>query len=201
MWTSTPFRAAADRLRRGARHHRAQGGRRDDGELRARPRSEPARARGAGGAARAARQGAGSREVARRGGDGGQERVSREHEPRDPHAAERDPRHDDAGAADEAVGRAAGLPRRRSSRRRESLLAIVNDILDFSKIEARRLDLEHAEFDLRETVGDAAKLLALRAQRKGARARLPHRRRRARGGARRRRTPPAGAAERSRATP
>ena len=49
----------------------------------------------------------------------------------------------------------------------ESLLAIVNDILDFSKIEARRLDLEHTEFDLRETVGDAAKLLALRATEKG----------------------------------
>ena len=48
----------------------------------------------------------------------------------------------------------------------ESLLAIINDILDFSKIEARRLDLERAEFDLRETVGDAAKLLALRASEK-----------------------------------
>jgi len=49
----------------------------------------------------------------------------------------------------------------------ESLLGIVNDVLDFSKIEARRLDLEHAEFDLRETVGDAVKLLALRAAEKG----------------------------------
>ena len=49
----------------------------------------------------------------------------------------------------------------------ESLLEIINDILDFSKIEARRLDLEHTEFDLRETVGDTAKLLALRAAEKG----------------------------------
>jgi PAS domain S-box-containing protein len=49
----------------------------------------------------------------------------------------------------------------------ESLLEIVNDILDFSKIEAKRLDLDYAEFDLRETVGDAAKLLALRAAEKG----------------------------------
>jgi CheY-like chemotaxis protein/nitrogen-specific signal transduction histidine kinase len=49
----------------------------------------------------------------------------------------------------------------------ESLLEIVNDILDFSKIEAKRLDLERAEFDLRETVGDAAKLLAVRAAEKG----------------------------------
>ncbi|MGE5835209.1 MAG: response regulator [Acidobacteriota bacterium] len=49
----------------------------------------------------------------------------------------------------------------------ESLLDIVNDILDFSKIEAKRLDLDYAEFDLRETVGDAAKVLALRAAEKG----------------------------------
>ncbi len=49
----------------------------------------------------------------------------------------------------------------------DSLLAIVNDILDFSRIEARRLDLEHTEFDLREVVGDAAKVLALRASEKG----------------------------------
>jgi two-component system, sensor histidine kinase and response regulator len=49
----------------------------------------------------------------------------------------------------------------------ESLLEIINDILDFSKIEARRLELEHTQFDLRETVGDAAKLLALRAAEKG----------------------------------
>ena len=49
----------------------------------------------------------------------------------------------------------------------ESLLEIINDILDFSKIEAQRLDLERAELDVRETVGDAAKVLALRAAEKG----------------------------------
>ena len=49
----------------------------------------------------------------------------------------------------------------------ESLLAIVNDILDFSKIEARRLELDHAAVELRETVGDAAKALAIRAAEKG----------------------------------
>jgi PAS domain S-box-containing protein len=48
----------------------------------------------------------------------------------------------------------------------DSLLEIINDILDFSKIEARRLDLERAEFDAREAIGDAAKLLALRASEK-----------------------------------
>ena len=49
----------------------------------------------------------------------------------------------------------------------DALLGIINDILDFSKIEARRLDLERHELDLRETVGDAARLLALRAAQKG----------------------------------
>jgi CheY-like chemotaxis protein len=49
----------------------------------------------------------------------------------------------------------------------DALLGIINDILDFSKIEARRLDLERREFDLRETVGDTARLLALRAAQKG----------------------------------
>jgi two-component system, sensor histidine kinase and response regulator len=49
----------------------------------------------------------------------------------------------------------------------EALLAVINDILDFSKIEAHRLDLESLAFDVRETVGDAVKLLALRAAEKG----------------------------------
>ena len=49
----------------------------------------------------------------------------------------------------------------------EALLDLINDILDFSKIEARRLDLERTEFDVREEVGDATKLLALRAGEKG----------------------------------
>ena len=49
----------------------------------------------------------------------------------------------------------------------DALLGIINDVLDFSKIEARRLDLDRHEFELRETVGDAARLLALRAAQKG----------------------------------
>ena len=48
----------------------------------------------------------------------------------------------------------------------ESLLEIVNDVLDFSKIEARRLDLERTEFDLRDGVEDAARLLGVRAAEK-----------------------------------
>jgi PAS domain S-box-containing protein len=49
----------------------------------------------------------------------------------------------------------------------DALLELINDILDFSKIEARRLDLERSEFELRETVGDTARLLALRGSQKG----------------------------------
>ena len=49
----------------------------------------------------------------------------------------------------------------------DALLGIINDILDFSKIEARRLELDRHELELRETVGDAARLLALRAAQKG----------------------------------
>jgi PAS domain S-box-containing protein len=49
----------------------------------------------------------------------------------------------------------------------EALLLLINDILDFSKIEAGRLEMERAEFDLYETLGDTMKLLALRAHRKG----------------------------------
>ena len=49
----------------------------------------------------------------------------------------------------------------------EALLAIINDILDFSKIEANRMDLEHVSYDLHDVVGDASRLLALAASRKG----------------------------------
>jgi PAS domain S-box-containing protein len=49
----------------------------------------------------------------------------------------------------------------------EVLLELISDILDFSKIEAQRVDIERTEFDLRDEVGNAAKLLALRAGEKG----------------------------------
>jgi signal transduction histidine kinase/CheY-like chemotaxis protein len=49
----------------------------------------------------------------------------------------------------------------------DALLDIINDILDFSKIEAGKLDLDPVEFDLRDSLGDALKLLALRAHKKG----------------------------------
>ncbi|MFN2268385.1 MAG: ATP-binding protein, partial [Desulfonatronovibrio sp.] len=49
----------------------------------------------------------------------------------------------------------------------ESLLGLINDILDFSKIEAGKLDLDHAPFDLRDTVDDSIRTLAMQAHSKG----------------------------------
>jgi CheY-like chemotaxis protein len=48
----------------------------------------------------------------------------------------------------------------------EALLSILNDILDLSKIEAGRLTLDHVPFGLRDTVEDAVRLLAPRADEK-----------------------------------
>nr|MCU0873977.1 ATP-binding protein [Pirellulaceae bacterium] len=48
----------------------------------------------------------------------------------------------------------------------ESLLGIINEVLDFSKIEAGKVELEAAEFSLREVLGDTMKSLAFRASRK-----------------------------------
>jgi signal transduction histidine kinase/DNA-binding response OmpR family regulator len=48
----------------------------------------------------------------------------------------------------------------------ESLLTVINDILDISKIEAGKLDIDKAEFSLRDCLGEALKILALRAHEK-----------------------------------
>jgi len=49
----------------------------------------------------------------------------------------------------------------------DSLLTLINDILDFSKVEAKRLDLDLIDFDLRESLGDILKTLAVQAHEKG----------------------------------
>jgi signal transduction histidine kinase/ligand-binding sensor domain-containing protein/CheY-like chemotaxis protein len=49
----------------------------------------------------------------------------------------------------------------------DHLLTVINDILDFSKIEAGGIDLDPAEFALREAVGATVKSLAIRAHQKG----------------------------------
>jgi PAS domain S-box-containing protein len=47
-----------------------------------------------------------------------------------------------------------------------SLLALINDILDFSKVEARKLELDRVEFDLRETIEAALKVMKEQARSK-----------------------------------
>jgi PAS domain S-box-containing protein len=49
----------------------------------------------------------------------------------------------------------------------DALLEVINDILDFSKIEAGKLDLDLVDFQLRDSLGDTVKTLALRAHKKG----------------------------------
>ncbi len=49
----------------------------------------------------------------------------------------------------------------------DALLALINDILDFSKIEAGKLELDVADFSLRDSLGDALNTLAVRATQKG----------------------------------
>ena len=48
-----------------------------------------------------------------------------------------------------------------------ALLTVINDILDFSKVEAGKLELESIDLSLRDTVEDAARLLAIQAHFKG----------------------------------
>jgi PAS domain S-box-containing protein len=47
-----------------------------------------------------------------------------------------------------------------------SLLSLINDILEFSKAEARKEELDHVEFKLRDTIEDAVRSLAVRAEEK-----------------------------------
>lgn len=49
----------------------------------------------------------------------------------------------------------------------DSLLTVINDILDFSKIEAGKIDLESADFDVRDSLESTLKTLAVRADEKG----------------------------------
>lgn len=49
----------------------------------------------------------------------------------------------------------------------DALLCVISDILDFSKIEAGKLELDEADFEFREAIGDTLNSLALRAHGKG----------------------------------
>jgi len=49
----------------------------------------------------------------------------------------------------------------------DALLTLLNDILDFSKMEAGKLELDYLSFNLRKSLGELAKILAIQAQQKG----------------------------------
>ena len=49
----------------------------------------------------------------------------------------------------------------------QSLLTVINDILDFSKIEANKLDIDPIEFNLRGSLAETMKAVALPAHQKG----------------------------------
>jgi len=49
----------------------------------------------------------------------------------------------------------------------DALLVVINDILDFSKVEAGKLELDVIEFNLRDTLEESARSLAVRAHQKG----------------------------------
>jgi two-component system sensor histidine kinase/response regulator len=49
----------------------------------------------------------------------------------------------------------------------EQLIRVINDILDFSKIEARKLELAEIDFDLRDSLVDTLRPLAVRAYNRG----------------------------------
>jgi PAS domain S-box-containing protein len=51
----------------------------------------------------------------------------------------------------------------------ESLLSVINDILDLSKIEAGKIEIEWAQFDLRDLVDETVRTLSVRAREKGLR--------------------------------
>jgi two-component system sensor histidine kinase/response regulator len=48
-----------------------------------------------------------------------------------------------------------------------ALLTVINDILDFSKVESGKLELELIDFDLRDTLEQVGRLLAIQAHAKG----------------------------------
>jgi two-component system sensor histidine kinase/response regulator len=49
----------------------------------------------------------------------------------------------------------------------EALLTLLNEILDFSKMEARKLEMDSLTFNLRKSLGEVVKTLAIKAQQKG----------------------------------
>ena len=96
-----------------------------------------------------------------------QGRVPRQHEPRDPHADERDRRHDAAGARHGAHRRAARVPQHGPDVGR--VAASRSSTTSSTSRRSRRASSSSSgsSFGVRDTLEDAMRALALRAQEKG----------------------------------
>ena len=114
-----------------------------------------------------ASEGGGGGARSRRGGERGQIAVSGDDEPRNPHAAQRHPRHGRPACATPTLDpeHASYVEAIRGSG--AALANLIDQILDFSKIEAGRLELVREAFDLRKLVESIVELLAPQAQGKG----------------------------------
>ncbi len=92
--------------------------------------------------------------------------VSRPHEPRHPHAAER---HHRLGINDAHKDDAELVAQNRAKAHvaADHLLSLINDVLDMSKIEDRKVVLEHRSFDLPKLLGEVLVVGRLRASELG----------------------------------
>ena len=95
-----------------------------------------------------------------------EERLPRQHEPRDPDTAECDHRPDPPAEARRRLANPGRTPRE-DQPAGQHLLSIINDILDLSKIEAGKLGLEQTDVDLRAIAANVVSMLQERAQAKG----------------------------------
>ena len=105
---------------------------------------------------------------AQAGGSGQPRQVAlpRGHEPRDPHADERHPRHD-ALLAETELSAEQQTYAHAIERSARTLLTLIDEILDFSKIEADKLQLNSAPLAIDECVQGVVELLAPKAYEKG----------------------------------
>ena len=96
-------------------------------------------------------------------GESCEERLSGQHEPRNPHADERVMRHLE-WRRHRFVDRQRQYLRRRKPRRRTA--GDLEDILDFSKIEAGKMSLDPITFALRDSIDDIVSTMSLRPTRR-----------------------------------
>jgi len=96
----------------------------------------------------------------------GQERLPRQHEPRDPHTDERHHRPSRASCAGRNNPEADGTTRQINTAA-EHLLGTINDILDISKIEAESCSLKKRPVNINTLLNNVSSILSEPAKAKG----------------------------------